>query len=1428
MDVAAEGFEEVEIEQLVPLVLDRVDIAPDQRSRLPRRAFPPTVVLLTSSNDIPGNVIGVGGDQVASHISNWRQRCNLPAAERTRKRRRSRQVVCHGIGVVSADFHIASDADGAVDEKLTALLRDAAKTCAGVRGCIVYCMHSLRALDNAIAVADIPHVSAGRTFFTQWIRNSLFHLPCQSGASSLEDCFELLKEEHGLHSTETVLRFETHPDIAELFAKHVLHYDIRPIGAFEDNACQSVYKAFHLLSTMPKHLAKPSKKQVQFFRKELNSVHPLVLESTVGDGEIPRVDLQQVSVETRLHKPLLGVQRCRDQFQPWTKINYAIAAADLRSMSQVARFARRFLSAKFGDAGTALGNASNKSGLKDPSGNTCGRSILRLDMAAMLYNRAVKIPPGDSIELLLDASPLLGREILAVRENRLHFATADPSCKPEVISRKGVPMNLGHCHATGVDKVFALLRSWWLLRGPSNEHFRALTTQVTNFPTDGGSESMCAYARNLLHRFFGNGEIVGDARLFPRAIRSYGWNHNFDLIVKGIVNHHIEWYPCWIEDFRHVIRFVRYHSYTDVLRQHVESIGRHDLLQRMKSIPPNLAKIRWQTLSSSTGTLLRWREVLMVGFSADQYDGSNVSIRVVGKITAGTDEATLFWMRCIFVNTLFSPVEKCRTWGTGCSCHEAERLEGRKINCSFAGRRATEAWQAIQNLRDTVMQAPTANEQLWSDDFKPLWDDFVRCNQLLNGRIFARWKHLNELPYMLVRARDPAIMQECLQRAARAPALDQVSQSFLSVGAPLYFHCVRLATHHECTDILSRMLQPYEHMLLDESPIEGEHRDISMQTKSFGHLSLPMAIAKARMRQNEQDADNAKQTEFGRKMFLRSWRNWKMVAELPGKCRQARDGIPAHVPMYLYSMPPADVIRRCYRLGNEGLADFSDAKHMVKSIAWIPSVSAPQASVLAIEWIKAAAPLGNMFSLPVDDDDNFTLTVIRNTPDQFPKQDDGFQPAEFETQHSDRYFFVPLKFTIQKERLPHTDEPINHRKILVQPFHRWRPSPHGQEQSVELYKNADPEWIDPLSIAPWQAWHHCLRSWASSGPSDLAGCVGYVRGDFASPPALTFDKLPILTQLHQLAALGWQPTREETEPHKSSGDMRLCLWPNWAKAATYLQCLHKLPELLDGGLPGLHLRQLNSYYLAALTARNKSLVLPGMQNKAYLAICAAKPEALPMALQDAPAASDDEFEAVQPMMFGAHERRVPLLAGAQQPPLPAQVLPLEDVGNDAVADVLSDSNSSGVGFEDVVEQVFMAPRGSAPVEEPPGPATPIENDILLRRVQMLLRLEEEWKNADLPGEVENVRIQHEARLFATAGTDVYNRIRVTCPVHASCGKSRSLTHTRRYGPKEAWAFLGAWVQAAAAMSGDDHKVHVPSADDVKLYLRQKGMLPDDA
>ena len=198
------------------------------------------------------------------------------------------------------------------------------------------------------------------------------------------------------------------------------------------------------------------------------------------------------------------------------------------------------------------------------------------------------------------------------------------------------------------------------------------------------------------------------------------------------------------------------------------------------------------------------------------------------------------------------------------------------------------------------------------------------------------------------------------------------------------------------------------------------------------------------------------------------------------------------------------------------------------------------------------------------------------------------------------------------------------------------------------------------------------------------------------------------------------------------------------------------------------------------------------------------------------------------MMFGPSQRRVPLLAGAQQPPLPAQVLPLEDVGNDAVADVLSDSNSSGVGFEDVVEQVFMAPRGSAPVEEPPGPATPIENDILLRRVQMLLRLEEEWKNANLPGEVENVRIQHEARLFATAGTDVYNRIRVTCPVHASCGKSRSLTHTRRYGPKEAWAFLGAWVQAAAAMSGDDHKVHVPSADDVKLYLRQKGMLPDDA
>eukprot|EP00973_Karenia_brevis_P007492 1013628-Karenia_brevis.AAC.1 len=92
----------------------------------------------------------------------------------------------------------------------------------------------------------------------------------------------------------------------------------------------------------------------------------------------------------------------------------------------------------------------------------------------------------------------------------MNFENSSSDCQPEISSRKGVSVILGHKHMAGIDKLISLLHSWWLMRGGSSTRFQDLCRKVTNMPTDGGPENQAALARNILPAFCGAGFAVGN------------------------------------------------------------------------------------------------------------------------------------------------------------------------------------------------------------------------------------------------------------------------------------------------------------------------------------------------------------------------------------------------------------------------------------------------------------------------------------------------------------------------------------------------------------------------------------------------------------------------------------------------------------------------------------------------------------------------------------------------------------------------------------------------------------------------------------------------------------------------------------------------------------------------------------------------------
>ena len=188
--------------------------------------------------------------------------------------------------------------------------------------------------------------------------------------------------------------------------------------------------------------------------------------------------------------------------------------------------------ARYGRQGEELEILGRLAGINDPADWVMRQSLVRLNFTCMIFERTRAFNSTTRFELLYDATPIMSVEVLVVREFQLKFsALGEP---PQIRSTICPMVTLGHLHCSAADKAMAVLHSWWLLRGPSEQSMDKLRKLVINCPTDTGPERQVALARNVLPCLFGK-PADAESRLFPNAIKWQAWSHLWDNVVKHVV-----------------------------------------------------------------------------------------------------------------------------------------------------------------------------------------------------------------------------------------------------------------------------------------------------------------------------------------------------------------------------------------------------------------------------------------------------------------------------------------------------------------------------------------------------------------------------------------------------------------------------------------------------------------------------------------------------------------------------------------------------------------------------------------------------------------------------------------------------------------------------------------------------------------------------
>jgi len=224
----------------------------------------------------------------------------------------------------------------------------------------------------------------------------------------------------------------------------------------------------------------------------------------------------------------------------------------------------------------------------------------------------------------------------------------------------------------------------------------------------------------------------------------------------------------------------------------------------------------------------------------------------------------------------------------------------------------------------------------------------------------------------------------------------------------------------------------------------------------------------------------------------------------------------------------------------------------------------------------------------------------------------------------------------------------------------------------------------------------------------------------------------------------------------------------------YFQCLLARADLYKAGVEGLPSTRSNGFYAVLLRTKK---VPPKLPAKEYARMLAKMTDGKALEALDRSA-----------------------------PPAPSRRPRAAEV-RDGDSDIVGDAEPIGDPKDVQPEPEAIVSEG----EEDPPPE-PEQDAVVGDAAAAAAPTEEEFPDIDgVPVMLIKGRV--------SGGWSYHERLKVVCPRHDRCSKTRSrMMDVAEFGPLAAELFLGAWLGKAMHMEAAEHKKYTPSRDDVRAYM----------
>jgi hypothetical protein len=954
--------------------------------------------------------------------------------------------------------------------------------------------------------------------------------------------------------------------------------------------------------------------------------------------------------------------------------------------------------------------------------------------------------------MFADGSPASGFEAFICIEQMFSNGCFDSRILPVVY--------LGYGFQSLADKLFAFLWTVFLEIGPFPELIRKRLLRIRGWTTDWGTESgICNTADVLpqfLHAIGYQHPVPQQLYMFPRAVWVPGWHHLWDGVAKDAFAS-LPWFAEWLVGLKSIDKFFRVSSYRQIMVAAAAKAGFDSKF--LKGTPPSFANWRWATL----WLVLTWLAPLILLFQElftwELFKGCKEAANAKQALKTIRGEVWLMQFRIIY--DAMELLHSTRTWGSGCACHEDERMAGKVIICPLQGRRLPMALARVGQFqvacaarREIPGPDDACARVVLSDDL-----EFDRRGlfEYINASGSRKVDFLNDNPYAIARARDPLVMKACRDAFLALPAglqeRDRISAEFFGPDSPIAADVDSFITSLVMSKELEGEIHSVELLPLTEEVVERPHSHMTRERRRQHAASRSWQSATLRLEGNLDLYDGLWSEPAWDDMFQLEWTRVKRLVQTdPG-----RECTPALVSL-----------------------------ERLKETVYRAAVDVP------------CFPKGMDVKSGVVAPTSFHSTVGDQMREEFLRA--VFVPHCFYTFGDEctelRCFQIVIIVAPSKKFVDTGKQVHKSIDLAVQWYDFFKPpSPELDLGGVnlEVFAFEAVTIVDGLKLADWNVMRSTLRCWKHD-KSDISGCVRLSLGRLSDPTSTTSlgladPGIPLLCLLEELKRLGWEISSTSLPARILTSDVparfSAAMWSS--KCKPYFQCLAFLPTLFSKGLMQLDHGQPGSFYRLILQSDKPGDIKPGEKAVTYMEALASLGPLKSMVAFDVEGLvfSDDDVDVGDVTVRPCAKAKARIGGAVAMADVVFSDHEDEQSGDEESPDSQSSSDSSS--SDDGVVRDLAPPLVSLPNEVVVGDYT-ITTDVHYSKVS---------RDKD------------------------YKRYIIKCRLHKNCTKKRGMgsRQTGTLGEFEPLAFLVAWASSASSFTRKaEHGKHRPSSMDVQGAL----------